>query len=484
MYYLLTIFLKTLSLSALSLGYYWSFLRNKRLHSFNRFYLLFAVVISIALPFFHFEWNYNSNNTAQPQLFKLLEFSASNFSENEVVYKTVKEFSFTQIGSGIYIAISGFLLALMIIKIRFVYRLKKQSECKKFQNYYLIYTDSEKAPFSFFNLLFWKKSIDINSDYGQQILKHELTHIHQKHSIDKIWMQVITAFYWVNPLFWIIQKELSQIHEFIADEAAIHDNDTESFAIMLLQTHYGNSFRDVIHPFFHSSIKRRIIMLQQFKKFQYAKLRQFMIVPLLVAGAVLVSFEAKDTSVIKAKQPIILALDAGHGGNDNGAVGVNNLLEKDLNLMVVNKLTALAPEYNIQIVKTRKDDYFLTLKERPEIANNSSADILLSVHINSSTEKKDLVMPYELIVNERNNHLNESKTLASAIASRFSSSNIQSLLTERHLLVLEHAQMPAILIELGNIKNENQAGIIKNEKALEAICRDILSGIVDYRNRD
>ena len=124
-----------------------------------------------------------------------------------------------------------------------------------------INTKEENAPFSFLNNLFWKDTISLQDEGGQQIFKHEITHIQQKHTWDRIYCQIVASICWMNPLNWIIQKELMTIHEFIADEEAVGNENVEIFAKMLLQTHYGNHFLNPTHHFFYSSIKRRIIML-------------------------------------------------------------------------------------------------------------------------------------------------------------------------------------------------------------------------------
>ena len=105
-----------------------------------------------------------------------------------------------------------------------------------------IETELEEAPFSFFRNLFWKKSISIEDDGGRKILQHELAHIRQNHSIDRLFSQTICAIFWMNPLNWLIQKELQNIHEFIADRDAVGSGEVDAFAKMLLQTYYGNHF--------------------------------------------------------------------------------------------------------------------------------------------------------------------------------------------------------------------------------------------------
>ena len=81
-----------------------------------------------------------------------------------------------------------------------------------------------------------------------------------------------------------------------------------------------------------------------------------------------------------------IAIDAGHGGWDTGAMGPHGLLEKDLCLDVALRLGRLI-EDNIsgaEVVYTRKDDRFVPLEERTAIANRADADLFISIHANSS----------------------------------------------------------------------------------------------------
>lgn len=86
---------------------------------------------------------------------------------------------------------------------------------------------------------------------------------------------------------------------------------------------------------------------------------------------------------VKAKE-FVVVIDAGHGGNDAGAVD-NNATEKSINLNVALQLETLIKKNlkNVKVVLTRSDDTFRTLQERAEIANKSKGDLFISIHTNS-----------------------------------------------------------------------------------------------------
>lgn len=480
MQFFMVYLLKSVICSTLLFLYYWLFLRYRKYNVYNRFYLLFAVATSLVVPLLHFEWySISADHTAST--FRILQVISSG--EVEQGFYTKQSVSYTGLILGtLYTIISLTILCILVAKIVWVYKVKQAGAVKPMDGFNMVYTQSDKAPFSFANNLFWKQSIDINSQEGRRILRHELTHIEQKHTLDKLFMQVVLIVLWINPVYWLIQKELSLVHEFIADEEAIESNDTESFAQMLLQAHYGNVYPDIIHPFFYSPIKRRLIMLTQFRNPNYSYLRRLMVLPVLAASVCFFSFKVNNTlTVNRSPEKIVLVLDAGHGGEDKGASG-NNLVEKDANLKITQKLAQLAEAYNIEVIQTRKDDNYIALENRTKLANESSADMLLSIHINKVSAAAKQKAGYELILDSRNARYEESKILASAISSKLNTMDIGTRLLDKGLLVLRDASMPAVLIECGYLDNEKEAALIKNDEQLEKVCRNILSGVVDYQN--
>jgi len=131
----------------------------------------------------------------------------------------------------------------------------------------------------------------MEDESGRKILQHELAHIREKHSWDRLFSQLICSIFWMNPFNWIMQKELQNIHEFIADRDAVGTGEVDAFAKMLLQTYYGNHFLNPSHSFYYSSIKRRIIMLTTSNTPKYAYLRKVAVLPLVAITLVLFSIQ-------------------------------------------------------------------------------------------------------------------------------------------------------------------------------------------------
>ncbi len=417
--------LKSIIISGLMFLYYWFILRNRKLHSFNRFYLLASVVVSIALPFVNFEW-YSVSSLHSKTAVKILEAINSNEVEKIPLVKQSLFISFEMVLAGIYLLISAGMLLVLCGRIYWVYRIKAKNSKNRMEGYDMVYTDINKAPFSFMKTLFWKEGIDPEGRQGKQILRHELIHIKLKHSLDKLFMQLVLVAFWINPVYWLIKKELSMVHEFIADEGAIENSNTELFAEMLLVANYGNILPDIVHPFFYSPIKRRIMMLNNLNKASYSILRKLFVLPLLFSAILLFSFSKKNVVLNRADRKIVMVIDAGHGGEDNGAIAKNGTAEKNMVLKIANKMTQMGEAYNIEVVPTRKGDEYPSLDARAQKANEVHADLFVSIHINSSDENTVKHAPYEVIADGRGTQYTASSVLASAIIGRLNADGKQA----------------------------------------------------------
>lgn len=255
---------KTLGISAVLWVYYIWFLRDERFHQYNRFYLLGVYVLSLGLPLIPWRW-------------WVIEAPATLMNTTGVWRPAGPEYTTPSADQWVVSAalgVSALLVILLIYRVAQVLLLEKKYPKRQVQQAMIVETDLENAPFSFWNRLFWKSSLDLTQGPGQKIFKHEYTHIVQKHTLDRLVSQLMRAVFWVNPFYWLIAKELETIHEFIADQSAVGTDAPEALAEMLLTTHFESPLFQPTHSFNVSSIKRRIMMLTQSKNTQHAYLRK------------------------------------------------------------------------------------------------------------------------------------------------------------------------------------------------------------------
>ena len=283
--------LKVLLVSGILTGYYWLSLRNKKFHYYNRFYLLACLLLSWVLPLLNFQWFSLTPHPASPlqQMTQLLYVSPNNDAPSPYL-------EWPQLLLIGYALVAGILLLILLSGIIKLFQIKSKAKVTPMQQFDFIETSLDEAPFSFFRNLFWRKDISLNNQTGQRMLQHELAHIVQLHSADKIFASVSTSICWINPFFWLIRRELEVVHEFIADEAAISGNDATTLAEMLLTAHYSSTVFSTGQSFFYSSIKRRIIMLTSSPKTSYSYARRLLILPLSLAVIALLSFTIQGNS--------------------------------------------------------------------------------------------------------------------------------------------------------------------------------------------
>jgi GldM C-terminal domain/BlaR1 peptidase M56/Gram-negative bacterial TonB protein C-terminal len=273
--------LKVMICSGVLTGYYWLALRNKLFHSWNRFYLLAAVVTSLLLPFIKISF------ITEPQPENLPAYTIlQSVTTNEVWFPdqtTVATETFTKEQASIllYMLVSIALFITLLVTLLRIKKLLTAYEHWKMKDLTFVDTDAKGTPFSFLHYIFWNREIDFESAQGQQIFKHELIHVKEKHSVDKLFLQLVLIVFWINPFFWIIRKELTMIHEFIADRKSVKDSDASALAAMILTAAFPGHTLSLTNPFFYSPIKRRLLMLSKLQNPKVGYISRLLLLPLL-----------------------------------------------------------------------------------------------------------------------------------------------------------------------------------------------------------
>lgn len=281
--------------------YYRLFLKDKTFHHYNRFYLLASAVISVFLPLLRMSY---FTIELHPQLFLWL----SNIQQNTIPPQT-NDFPIFKIVFTAIAVVSVFILSRFFLGIFKLETLKKKYKKQNYLGIHFYHTDLEEAPFSFFKNLFWKDSIFLKSPIGQQILKHEMVHIEQNHSLDKVIMEVLTAVFWFNPIFYLFKKELHLIHEYLADHQSVQHTDTKAFAQMLLASHFSGIVMPAANPFLNSNLKKRLKMLQK-PKTRFGYVRRIFALPLAFMLAFAYMVQAKNKEIKELNLKVEKALPA------------------------------------------------------------------------------------------------------------------------------------------------------------------------------
>ncbi len=267
MHPILLYLLKMLLCSGTLYGYYRVALYNERFHQWNRFYLLAAMLLSVCIPFLEIPV---SAETSSPGLVYIIETIPGAIVAKATPVITTAQIVWAGFGLVSILLFIRLFIGLYLI----VYKPYRKGEVSSREDIDVVITETPAAPYSFFSLLFWRSDMDPDSPHGKRVLLHELTHIRERHSADKLFVELILVVCWFNPFFWLIRKELYVIHEFLADRKAIEQNNGAAFAEMILQTMNAGHLSPLTNPFFSSHLKRRLKMITTSNKPQFSYLRR------------------------------------------------------------------------------------------------------------------------------------------------------------------------------------------------------------------
>ena len=241
-------------------------------HGLNRFILIFIPIFSLVLPLVDFSAIISGTDIS----LLISEFKNQNLKAEALIFTDhysaesiglIKERSldidYTNILLGIYIG--GAILALLrftlsiinILKIRRNSILIKEDNVK-------IFVSKSPTPFSFFSWIFLPEDQTENID--PLILKHELEHVKQWHSLDLIFIQLFQCIYWFNPIIKLYRKEIKALHEHQADDKILKSGTKSSdYLSLILKNLYQEKSNYSLSYFNNLIIKKRIEMITKSK---------------------------------------------------------------------------------------------------------------------------------------------------------------------------------------------------------------------------
>ena len=179
-------------------------------------------------------------------------------------------------------------------------------------------------------------------------------------------------------------------------------------------------------------------------------------------------------------------LDAGHSGADSGAIS-NTFLEKDINLLLVNKLATELISRGAMVFLTRDGDYDLSestinrkrndLYQRAKLINNSGCDMYISMHMNSSPSSK-----WNGIQVFYSNVVSDNKKIAEVVTKSLSENmkNVREYKKENGYYMYSKIKVPGILVEAGFISNSNDNYKIRQEDYQNILVNNIVNGVEIY----
>lgn len=228
---------------------YMLLLRNKPIHSFNRAYLLSAVLLPLIVPFIKFPslaQQYLGNEA--PLGMRLPEVTIDASARPQAA-STIQ---WVLVG---YVLVSLVLFILTIRQWIKIHSVIKRSERIEKEDYILL-LNTGYGPGS------WGRNVFLpGNEINDTIIKHELAHVQQKHSADVVFINLAQCIFWPNIFLQAIKKELRQVHEFQADAAV--DMNRKEYGELLISSIFDSCTLPMAHTFIIHPIKRRIMMLNK-----------------------------------------------------------------------------------------------------------------------------------------------------------------------------------------------------------------------------
>lgn len=188
----------------------------------------------------------------------------------------------------------------------------------------------------------------------------------------------------------------------------------------------------------------------------------------------------------------IIIIDAGHGGEDSGAVGVNGSLEKDIAMSLAFEIGTLLEERGYAVVYTRTSDNLLykpeenikgirkisDLKNRCEVAKNYPESVFISIHMNSfSQEKYSGLQVYYSENNELSREIAES--IQRKVREDLQPVNNRVIKKGKDMYLMENIDNPAVLIECGFLSNREECEKLSKKEYQKQLSFSIVCGIIE-----
>jgi hypothetical protein len=257
------------------------FLKKEVYFQANRMYLLLGVLVAYLTPLIQFNAAI-SHQISVVQL-KPLVVNALAGRNTEVI---TSSFDFVML---IFLSVAAFFFLRFVFMLIQIGKIIVTNPKQKNKGYVLVFIPDNHAPFSFFHYVFISKEA-IHANGSTELLAHEIAHIRHFHSIDKLVVETLSFIQWFNPFYWLLKNELTAIHEFQADAAAVKTSKQSNlYKKILIENKLGIIPTEIANYFNQSLIKKRILMISKNKSSKWTRLKYACILPACMLSVLLFS---------------------------------------------------------------------------------------------------------------------------------------------------------------------------------------------------
>lgn len=332
--------------------FYRLLLFGETFYGLNRTYLVGSAILSFGIPFWYSDYIQSFFITQQVNEVFYTVLSPAVFG---VRASAENPFTWYDLLKVFYIICTAFLSIKLIFNLLQLKKLLKNKTVHA----------KHGVGFSFFNFVF----VDKDLQKREVVLEHEYVHIRQLHSADVMLFELIAVLCWFNPVVYFYKKSVKNIHEFIADDIASRLEPTKAdYAMLLFSQQFGLNPHQLTNNFFHhSTLKRRIEMLQKPRSRKIALLKYGFTAPLFALMLVIASASIARHETIKkienlvktaAKKPI----------SELPIVPIKENILKDTSIVEPSKATELSETVVVGLRPNSNEineEIFTTVEENP-----------------------------------------------------------------------------------------------------------------------
>ena len=266
---------------------YITFYRKDTFFSIRRYLLQSILLLSVIYPFVDFSFWMVGSSTMMD-----IALSYKNMLPEIVVYSleagasgsgvsTMAPYLLFNYSLWLYIVVTCFLLLRLLFRAMQIIWLRLHCDSIIIEGIRVNRLDTQTTPFSFFSWVFINPGMH-NEKELHEVLSHEMVHVRQRHSIDVLVAEFMCAFCWINPLIWILKKEIQKNLEFLVDNCVINQSeiDIKSYQYHLLKLAYHPSKMMLANQFNISPLKERLMMINVKKSPKIRLIAYALILPL------------------------------------------------------------------------------------------------------------------------------------------------------------------------------------------------------------
>lgn len=223
------------------------------------------------------------------------------FADTFYVKKTTSPQIFNLIGalyiSGVMIFFIQFLVQFIQLR-KFIHNQKSERDGK----YVIRHVSESSAPGSFFNTIILPVSIKGNK--RQIVMLHEKAHVDLHHSYDVLYLRFAKVFFYINPVLWLVDRELNKIHENQADQKVLSHIPVSVYKSFLLEASLQSYHSKLIKTFSGNQLKFRFYMMNKSKSGRWAAWKAVLIIPVLIIVLTAFSLPGKKLPVFNSEMSL------------------------------------------------------------------------------------------------------------------------------------------------------------------------------------